>query len=51
MILKNDVSKSMFLEEIKNKKLSCYVYCIMQELDEMHNVLNDYNKFQLTEYR
>lgn len=24
MILKNDVSKSMFLEEIKNKKLYCY---------------------------
>lgn len=23
----------------------------MQELDEMHNVLNDYNKFQLSEYR
>ncbi len=24
MILKNDVSKSMFLEEIKNKRLYCY---------------------------
>ena len=40
------------LQQIESlEALSCYVYCIMQAVDETNNVSDDSNKFQLTEYR